>query len=183
MRVGKRVRTWIGQYRFLKETRKISRKPEVVSFDKAESIGLLYDATDERNSETIKQYVKSIRANYKKDILAMGFVDKKSLHNSQYAQFGLDFFTRKDLNFSFIPVDPIVKNFINEKFDILINLNVERCFPLQYISAMSKAKFKVGCYSQNNRVDFDMMVKLKSDSPLKTVIEEIEHFLRIIKKP
>ena len=53
----------------------------------------------------------------------MGFVDKKQLPNGQFAQYGLDFFTRKDLDFRLIPKDPIVDNFIREPFDILINLN------------------------------------------------------------
>jgi hypothetical protein len=166
----------------MKEMKKIRRKPEIVSFDDASKIGLLYDATDERDSEAVKSYVKSVRSNFKKDILAMGYVDRKTLPKSQYAQFGLDFFTRKDLNFQMIPVDPIVNNFINEKFDILINLNSGKCFPLRYISAMSKARFRVGRYGGNSSDFFDMMIKIKGEPTIKTVIEEIEHFLRLIKK-
>src|SRR4051812_36771824 len=123
MLLSKNIRTRLGHYRFLKEIKKINRRPEIVSFEDANSIGVLYDATDERNSESVKNYVKSIRSNFKKDILAMGYVDKKVLPQSQFAQFGLDFFTRKDLNFKMIPSNPVINNFIKEKFDILINLN------------------------------------------------------------
>jgi hypothetical protein len=124
--------------------------------------------------------VKSVRANTKKDILAMGFVDRKTVHQSQYAQYGLDFFTRKDLNFKMIPSDPIVKNFIEEKFDILVNLNSGNSFPLKYISALSRAKFKVGRYGNGGDECFDLLVKIEGEPPLKSVIEEIEHFLKII---
>jgi hypothetical protein len=182
MRLDKNIRSWFGQYRFMKEMKRVKRKPEVVSFDEAVKIGLLYDATDERDSEVVKNYVKNVRANYKKDIIAMGYIDRKTPLKSQYAQFGLDFFTRKDLNFQMIPVNPIVNNFINEKFDILINLNSGNCFPLQYISAMSQARFRVGRYSNGNTVFFDLMIKLKGEPAIRTVIEEIEHFLRLIKK-
>jgi hypothetical protein len=182
MRLDSNIRSWLGQYRFMKEMKRMKRKPEVVNFDEALKIGLLYDATDERDSDTVKNYVKSVRANYKKDIIAMGYIDRKAPQKSQYAQFGLDFFTRKDLNFQMIPVNPIVKNFINEKFDILINLNSGKCFPLQYISAMSKARFRVGRYSNGNAVFFDMMIKLKGEPAIRTVIEEIEHFLRLINR-
>ena len=183
MQLSKGIRTKLGQYRFIKEMKKFSREPEIVSFNEAAKIGLLYDATDTRNSETMKNYVKNLRTNFKKDVLAMGFVDKKIPHASQFAQFGLDFFTRKDLSFQMIPSDPIVDNFMNEKFDILINLNMGKSFPLRYISARSKAKFKVGCFNTDSADYFDMMVKLDSGTPLKTIIEEIEHFLRIIHKP
>ena len=182
MLLNKNIRIWLGHQRFLNEMKRIERKPEIVSFDEAVKIGILYEATDERNSDSVKSYVKIIRSVYKKDVLAMGYVDKKETHKSQYAQFGLDFFTRKDLNFRMIPVNPIVNNFIDEKFDILINLNSGKCFPLRYISAMSKARFRVGRYSSSNTVYFDLMIKLKGDPPIRTVIEETEHFLRLIRK-
>ena len=183
MQISKGIRTRLGQYRFVKEMKKIHRKPEIVNFNEAAKIGLLYDATDVRDSETIKNYVKTLRSNSKKDVLAMGFIDRKKPEASQFAQFGLDYFSRKDLSFQMIPSDPIVHNFINEKFDILINLNIGKSFPLRYIAACSKAKFKVGCFSQSNTESLDMMVKLDAGTPLKTIIEEIEHFLKIIHKP
>ena len=182
MLLNKNIRVWLGHNRFLKEMKRTIRKPEIVNFEEASKIGILYDATDERDSDSIKNYIKNVRSVYKKDILAMGYVDKKLTHKSQYAQFGLDFFTRKDLNYRMIPVNPVVKNFINEKFDILINLNSGKCFPLRYISAMSKAKFRVGRYSSTNTIYFDLMVNLEGDPPIRTVMNEIEHFLRLIKK-
>src|SRR4051812_12848799 len=110
MRAGKNFRSWLGQNRFLKDLKHIRRIPEIVNFEEASKIGLLYDATDDRNSEVVKSYVKSVRANYRKDILAIGYVDKKRLAPSQFAQFGLDYFTRKDLNFHMIPVTAVVNN-------------------------------------------------------------------------
>jgi hypothetical protein len=177
------LRSRLGQIRFVKELKKFKREREIVSFNEATKIGLLYDATDERDSEIIKNYVKNLRSNLKKDVLSMGYIDKKIAHPTQYAQFGLDFFTKKDLTFQMIPSDPIVKNFINERFDILINLNIGKNFPLRYISAQSKAKFKVGCFQNNLNDHLDMMIKLDSGTPLKSIIEEIEHYLRIIHKP
>jgi hypothetical protein len=157
-------------------------KREVVSFDEAGKIGLLYDATDEKDYEMVKSYVKNIRTNFKKDILAMGYVDKKELPQSQFAQYGLDFFTKKDINFKMVPTNPIVQNFINEKFDILINLNSGKCFPLRYISALSHARFRVGRYLRNATDSYDMMVQIKGEPTIKTVIEEIEHFLKLLKQ-
>lgn len=182
MRLSKNIRARLGQMHFRKELKKLKLKHEIVGFDEALKIGMLYDATDERDYEMVKAYVKTVRSNYKKDILAMGFVDKKELPQSQFAQYGLDFFTRKDLNFKMIPVNPIVDNFIKEKFDILVNLNSGKCFPLRYISAMSNARFRVGRYSKSNTDCYDMMVKLTGEPPIKTVIEEIEHFLKLLKK-
>jgi hypothetical protein len=180
MQLSKGLRTRLGLYRFKKEAKKIHREREITNFDDAVKIGLVYDATDEHDTETMKNYVKNLRSNMKKDVLALGYIDKKTPHPSQYAQFGLDFFTRKDLNFNMIPADPIVNNFINEKFDILINVYASKALPLRYVSAHSQAKFKIGCFNSGNADYMDMMVKMESGTSLKNMINEIEHFLRII---
>ena len=182
MKLRKAIRAKLGHMQFMKELKKVRFKREVVGFDQANKIGLLYDATDEKDYEIVKSYVKTVRSTYKKDILAMGFVDKKTLPTAQFAQYGLDFFTRKDLNFKMIPVNPIVQNFINEKFDILINLNSGKCFPLQYIAAMSHARFRVGRYVRTATDSYDMMVQIKGEPAIKVVIDEIEHFLKQLKK-
>ncbi|MBP6335602.1 MAG: hypothetical protein KA444_09035 [Bacteroidia bacterium] len=180
MSLSKNIRARLGQLRFIKEIQKHKYSAEVVNFDAASSIGILYDATDERDYESVKAYVKKVRTQYKKDILAMGFVDKKKLPPSQFAQYGLDFFTRKDLDIRLIPSNPIVKNFIGQKFDILINYNSGNCFPLRYIAALSKSRFRVARYDQKNTDCYDVMIHIKGDPALKEVIEETEHFLRKI---
>ncbi|TAH41527.1 MAG: hypothetical protein EYC69_07780 [Bacteroidetes bacterium] len=181
MSLSRNIRSRLGQLRFLKEVQKHTYKAEVIGFDTASSIGILYDATNERDYEAVKAYVKTVRGQYKKDILAMGFVDKKKLPPAQFAQYGLDFFTRSDLDFRLIPNNPIVKNFIEQKFDILINLNNGSCFPLRYIAALSKSRFRVGRYDSKSTSCYDMMLNLKGEPAIKEVIEETEHFLRKIK--
>src|SRR5436189_5546392 len=111
MSIAKNFRSVLGRRKFRKELHALKRDAESVSFDEATNIGIIYDATDERDSEAVKNYMKNIRSAFKKDIHAIGYVDRKNLHSSQYAQFGLDYFSQKDLNFKMIPVSPTVKNF------------------------------------------------------------------------
>ena len=77
--LSRNIRVKLGNYRFMKDLKKIKITHEVVSLDAAEKVGLLYDATDEKDFETVKNYVKQFRSIMKKDILAMGYVDKKEL--------------------------------------------------------------------------------------------------------
>lgn len=159
---------------------KLKQKREVVGFDEAKKIGVLYDATDSSNFEIMKAYVKNIRSQ-QKEILALGYVDKKELPSNQYAQYGLDFFTRKHLDWKMIPHHIIVQNFIAEKFDILINLNNNSCFPLRYIAALSQARFRVGRFDRRNLMCYEMMIDTKGETGMKTIIEEMEGYLRKIK--
>jgi hypothetical protein len=182
MSLLKNIKNMLGEYRFRRELKTIIREPESISLDEASSIGILYDATDERDSETVKNFMKNIKSTFRKDFLALGYVDKRTMHSSQYAQLSLDYFSNKDLNFMMIPVNPTVSNFINTKFDILININSQKCVPLSYITAVSKARFKVGVFTEVNGNCFDMMVKLPDEPSVKTTLEEIEYFLRLIRK-
>jgi len=116
-----------------------------------------------------------------KEILALGYVDRKALPSNQFAQYGLDFFTRKNLNWQMIPDFPIVTNFINEQFDILINLTNNKCFPLRYIAAVSHARFRVGRFDKKNIICYDMMIQVKGEPGIKSFIEEVEIYLRQIK--
>jgi len=179
MSLQKTIRATLGNYRFLQEIKKVKRKSEAVGFGEAKNIGLLYDATDEYNFEIVKQYVKSVRSR-QKEIRALGYVDKKNLPANQYAQYGLDFFTRKNLNWQMIPNNTIVTNFINEKFDILINLT-NKCFPLRYITAVSHARFRVGRFDKKNMFCYDLMIQINGEPGIKNLLEEVENYLVQIK--
>jgi hypothetical protein len=180
MSLQKSIRSKLGNYSFLREVSKLKHKREVVGLEEARRIGVLYDATDDYNYEMVKQYVKVVRSR-QKEILALGYVDRKELPANKFAQYGLDFFCRKNLNWKMIPDSPIVTNFINEKFDILINLNNSKCFPLRYIAAVSHARFRVGRFDKRNMVCYDMMIQVTGEPGIKTIIEEVENFLQQIK--
>ncbi len=80
-----------------------------------------------------------------------------------------------------IPDSLEIKNFVSESFDILINLNEGNCFPLNYITAMSKAKFRIGRYSKKNLSNFDMLIEAGNSTSLSNFIKEVDKYLRIIK--
>jgi len=180
MEVNKRLKQTIANFLFLREYRNQKRISRSVTFDEAKKIGILYEATSDRNYEIVKQFVKEIRAQ-QKDVLALGYVDQKELPHMRFAKLGLDFFTRKSVNWKMKPQHPSVSNFINNDFDILINLNTEKCFPLKYISAMTKARFKVGKYDQKNFPFCDMMIQAGENIGLKDFIDQVTHYLKLLK--
>ncbi len=151
-----------------------------MGFEQARSIGILYDASEMQSYDIVKNYVKDIRARHK-EVLALGFVDKKDLPQMQFAKLGLDFFTRRDLNWYMVPKGSVVTNFINTEFDILINLCSGRNFPLQYISALSKAKFRIGTFTEGNTSFYDLLIDLKGDKNLKHMIHQVDHYMNIIR--
>lgn len=177
----KTIKSKIAHFIFYREFANHRREQKMVSFANAKTIGIIYDSTDEKNYEIIKRYVKELRDTYKKDILALGYYDKKELPPTRLAKLGLDFFTRKSLNWHYRPVALVVKNFIEKDFDILIDLHTSSSIIFRYIAASTKAKFKIGKYEKSSARFYDFMISIKDDISLPGFIDQVNHYLNLLK--
>lgn len=175
----KKIRNKIADYLFHRELRTTKRNPRTISFSNARTIGILYDATHEEDYETIKEYVRQMR-DQKKEVLALGYVDMNELPAMRFSKLGLDFFTFKNLNWVLKPTHPMVDKFIHSNFDILININLHKCFPLKYLAAITKANFKIGRYEGRHHQYLDFMIKTNDNVSLRQFIELTNTYLKVI---
>jgi hypothetical protein len=150
------------------------------TFEKAKSIGILYDATDDHDYELMKAYTRNLMS-YSKEVVALGYYNAMELPNTRFMKLGLDFFTKKSLNWRMRPSNPIVNNFTNRSFDILILFNTSKCIPLLYIAHEVKAGFKIGRYDKSSTGLLDFMVKDTGAVNLKDLITNVNHYLMLIK--
>jgi len=162
-----------------RKIKKLNRDSKAVGFSEATKIGILYDASKEDDYLLVKKLVQEIRDEHK-DVLALGYINAKNLPRNRYIKLGLDFFTKKQLNWYKKPVGLTATNFINENFDVLINLNIEKVYPLRYLAAATKASFKIGRYNSGNQGYCDFMVKAERRSGLEDLIKQTMHYLKII---
>ena len=66
-------------------------------------------------------------------------------------------------------------------FDILIDINFEKVFPIYYISSLSKANFKVGLYdTESGNSTFDLMIELKKPVRVDDYLSNVVHYLEMI---
>ena len=79
MKIGKAIKQKAASYLFYRELQRQHHQPRTTSFSNARTIGILYDATIERNYEIVKAYVKHLRDDFKKDVLALGYYDGNEL--------------------------------------------------------------------------------------------------------
>lgn len=160
-----------------------SKKPAVVcKLSDAKSIGIIYDATQPENFEKIKKFTDELKINTP-EIVALGFVDKKELSDSHIKPQGFLFFCRKDINWHYKPTEDNVINFENKNFDILIDLSNGDTLPLKYIVVGSKAKFKIGKFSEKGYNFFDVTLDINPESSkdLSYFIEQVKIYLNMIK--
>ncbi|MBT8196221.1 MAG: hypothetical protein KJO64_07325 [Bacteroidia bacterium] len=169
------IATWFLNRKIKKQ----NRVAKAVGFNDAKKIGILYDATKEDNYQLVKKMVEGIRSEHK-EVVAMGFINAKSLPRNRYIKLGLDFFTKKNLNWYKKPVGPTIDNFVKENFDVLINLNIENAYPLRYLAAATKASFKIGRFNNSNSGYCDFMLQVEKKTGLDGLIDQSMHYLKII---
>ena len=163
-----------------KEVRRVNRIPGVISFAQAKTIGIIYDATRDQDFELMKNYVRDIRS-MGKDVVSLGYFNQKELPGMRFMKLGLDLFTKKSLDWKLKPHSPVVSSVLQRDFDILISFNLEHSVPLSYIAAQSKAVFKIGKYDSRFSGLFDFMIKPESTPSLKQMMEQVNHYLTLIR--
>ncbi len=179
MSIVKKTQKKAGEYFLKKEFAAINRKKAVVNFEEAETIALVFDATNKEEFELVKKYIKKLKEN-KRKVRAIGFYDGKEEPTLMSSKLEYDFFSRKQLKWYLKPNDPIVENFILEPFDLLINLCMNYKTPLLYITALSRAKFKVGKQHPKYAPYYDLMFDVEDNVNLQNFIALAEKYLIMI---
>ena len=157
------------------------RDRKVISLNDAVTIGILFDPTDKEDYELVRKYVNYLKE-MKKKVKAIGFYHTKEVPASTYSKLEFDYICLKDLNWYYYPSGVIIENFINEDYDILIDLNVNDHFPLHYISSLSKAKFKVGKNSGKGTSIFDMTIETGKDKGVKFLLRNLDTYLLMLNR-
>ena len=211
MKLLNNIKARIGSKVIDGKVRVIQRKACFVNLDEARSIGIIYDATETVTFNIIKDFAQHL-SERNINLNVLGYVDRKELSEQLLYRKGFNFFCRKHLNWYFRPVSPVTDEFIKEQFDILLNLSLDDRYPVKYITALSAAKFKAGKYSSDDRfldlmIDITRYysslsgsrknpvsesprnehlknITGKSDTEmlLKYLIDQLIHYLSIIKK-
>ncbi len=169
----------VGWWILNKSLKKTKRDASFQNYTTAKSVGVIFNATHQDTYETARKYIKKIGDKGLK-IKALGFVDSKEVLDFYQKSTHFDYFSRKNLNWYNKPNNPNTEEFTNTKFDILIDLSIIEDFPIQYIVALSKAKFKVGCVKENENF-YDFMLQLNEKKQLSFFIEQLDYYFEMIK--
>ena len=144
-------------------------------FASAKHVGVLCSPQNETDTEQIKVFLQYLLQKGIQYTVLGYFNGKKIPENFLYWK-GMDFITRQDLNFFFIPRGPVIDKFINEPFDMLINGNVAGFFPMEYISQLSMAKCKVGIMREE-KLSCDLMIDIKKNQTIEYFLTNLKTYL------
>ena len=168
----------IGLSRLRKHSKNTVRKKMVHNLESARSIGIICFANTNNGLDNAMHFANFL--NEKKIITSiLVFCPLKEVPQNFLLRKNVKVFTKKELNWYGRPNQPIVEQFINEDFDILIDLSLQEIFPLRWVSTLSRSKFKVGTLGYFGNPN-DLTISLKNEKSEEYLISQIKHYLNLI---
>lgn len=167
------TKKYIGHKILERKLRGRVRNTTVCNINDAKRIGVIFNATHLVSFEIIRNFVKDL-SKRKISVTTLGYVNSKKLIDHYLYRKGFNFFAKSNLNWFDKPVTDSVEEFINIPFDILINLSLEKYYPVQYVVALSIATFKVGKYFDEPNY-LDLMIDIEKE---KTIMKDIKREIK-----
>jgi hypothetical protein len=145
----------------------------------AKKVGIVWDATNPEEFSALTQFHQKM-AERNIDVQILGYYPGKIIPDRITAIRYLTCLKQPDLNYFYRPVTQEAGKFMNTTFDILFDTNFKNQFPLQYISCLSSAGFKVGIFDNGyDQSPFDLMIEMKPGD-LNGFLTEAIRYLEMI---
>lgn len=180
MELFRKIRLKLGFMILSKRKPGITRKVFYSSIDHVKKILIVWDASRPDEFQTLTGfYNKMQERGIKTDILA--YYPGDILPDQYTAIRYLTCIRKNELNSFFIPKLKEAGKFIETPYDVLIEINFNRIFPLHYISTLSAAGFKVGLSGTNPcHSPFDLMMDLKPPLSTGEYLDQVLNYLEMI---
>ena len=151
-------------------------KHDIINLTDAKTVGIVYDSTNPENDIVIANFAQELRGQ-NKQVEILGFVNDKKIDTKT----GVTIFNKKNLSWTLAPEDERVNQFAEKRFDLLLGCFVGENLPLEFITRISKARWRVGAYVENKTDCFDMMVNVSGKTELPYLLQQTTYFLNQIK--
>jgi hypothetical protein len=180
MELFKNIRLKIGDSMLRNKLARTKRKIHYSSISQVKNIGIVWDASKIEDFNLLSRFYQRM-ADTDKQVSIMGYYPDKTLPNQYMAIRYLSVIKSGELDFFYRPVSVESNKFLNNQFDVLIDLNFKKVLPLKYISSLSKAHLKVGLFeSEINDPIFDLMMDLKKPVNVDDFLRHVINYLEMI---
>lgn len=169
----------IANYFLIKQSKNLSRTKRFFNLKNADSFLILFDANSNEDVELVNKYIQYLKDLGKK-VTSLAFFNHKELSPNFKPSLNSVFLTKKQINWLSVPKSDAVSNLITTEFDVLINFVVKDIFPLTYVTALSKANFKIGKFDNKYKNYYDFMIDVGQENKLKSFMKHVDYYLGII---
>ena len=144
-----------------------------IAYQNVETIGIVFSIDDETKHKSIKRLIQQLEDDGKK-VEVLAYLPKKKENH----EFLFDFFTVKDLNFWGSFTSEKVAHFAARPFDYLLYIDIESNPFIRNILAMSKAKCRIGKFSEENEAFCEMMIQTANN--IDSLVDEMYKYTKIL---
>jgi hypothetical protein len=175
------IKIRIGEYFLKKDIAGSKRTKAIMNLRAAKTVGIIYNVGDIKEVELVRKYITHLKDMGKK-VRSIGYVPLKELPGNVTTSIDHQCFTLKNVNWYFKPAIGFIGSFVQEEYDVLLDLNISTSLPLIFVAALSKAKCKVGRYSEKYLSIYDVMIEADEEKTLKYFLQNVDTYMEMLNK-
>jgi hypothetical protein len=169
----KDIKEKIARRKLAKIISAIDRTPVFPNINTVKTIGVIWQPTQKEAFQYLKSYFN------REQVIFRGFCVFEAITNPHQDANTL---TVKDLDFWGLPKKEKVEEFTNIRFEVLFNIALEDNLVLDYITAISQARFKIGSTENVNNY-FDLNINIgENQDPMYLAKQQIFYLAQLNKK-
>lgn len=139
-----------------KRLKKSARNKTAQNFKSANNVTIVFDALIPNSFSVVKDFSKYLNE-FGIKTKVIGFVAQKEVPQEMLLWANFEFITKKEINWFAKPIGPVAEAYFASEPDILFVFSFAKNLSIDFLSQLSLAKFKVGCFTEDTN-DFDLMI-------------------------
>jgi hypothetical protein len=180
MELFRNIRVRAGKSMLAGKMARSVRKPHYINFYNIKNIGIVWDASNPEDFIKLSRFHQKM-SEQNKEVKIFGYFPGKILPDRYVAIKFLTCLKKREVDLFYRPVAPETQTFIKTHFDVLIDINFKKQFPLVYLTSLSEAGLKVGLAdSDPGSSPFDLMISLKNPVNIDSYLEQVLYYLEMI---
>jgi hypothetical protein len=177
----------IQQIIFFKKLKKLfdvrepKRTKRLLPLSEANSILILFDASEEQNSLIVFSIIKTLQ-DMKMIVRSVGYVPYKQNPHWCFPKISYDYINKKNTSFAGFPRADFVDDILRDKYDILIDFLSKPVAPMCYLSALTQSDFKIARQRDQHKFFhevYDLIIE-NSDMNDRDYFYEIRRVLKML---
>jgi hypothetical protein len=145
-----------------------------ISYDQANTIGVVFTVEDKQKHFIIKDFVKKLEADGK-SVQVLEYLPPKH----ENFEFKFDFFSDQDISFWGNLTSPSALQFVERPFDYLFYIDLSPNPQVLHLLSRTKATCRVGNYIDEGKSYLEMMIESKNS--YQTLVESMYTYTRNLK--
>lgn len=134
----------------------LKRRVELPNPESVRKVGVLWEPSEKKAFQFLHDHFSHSQVIFRNFCI---------YNENTVAESGTNILTPKDLNWYGLPKPGPVDDFINTEFDLLLNIALNQTLLFDYVTALSKARFKIGWSpKESNFFDLNINIKGKPDA-------------------